>query len=282
MTDEQTKTPSPVATKKKMPLWFKVVAGIAVLALVFVTGGILFTESLIDVIDNQLKALRKSEIRKAYDDYTSKEFQAFTSFEQFEEFLKAYPIFIHNQSSHFAKRSIHKNRVTLVGNLTSTDHVKFPVEYKLIKEDGKWKIFSIHLLSASSGAYFPETVRSEDLTEVAQTVLDEIKKGDISTVYRQYTSKEFQEATSEQDFNDFVRRYPLLGQFGTVSFHNPSVHEEGISTLSAVITQDDLDAFLKFYFVYEDNTWKVLSLRILSPTEDWPEPQSGKSTLEIK
>ena len=42
---------TPIVKKKPMPFWFKLVALLAVLALIGVTAGILFTESWVDVVD---------------------------------------------------------------------------------------------------------------------------------------------------------------------------------------------------------------------------------------
>jgi hypothetical protein len=141
---------STTAMKKKMPLWFKILIGLSVLLLIGVTAGILFTEHLVDVIDNQLEALKNSDITKAYYGYTSKEFQAVTSLEQYQQFVESYPAFLNNQSAHFTQRSIQNNICTLKGNLTSQDHTNTPVEYKLIKEDKKWKILSIRILSSKN------------------------------------------------------------------------------------------------------------------------------------
>ena len=135
-----------IIQKKQMPLWFKIAIALSVLALIAVTAGILFTESWVDVVDHQLDALRHKDVEKAYTAYTSKEFQENTSLEQFRYFVEAHPIFFDNQFAHFTKRSLQDHIGTLVGHLTSSDHVNFPIKYKLIKEDGKWKILSIRFL----------------------------------------------------------------------------------------------------------------------------------------
>jgi hypothetical protein len=129
--------------KRPMPLWFKVLASLTVLALVGVTAGILFTESLVDVIDDQLEALRKSDVSAAYQEYTSNEFRNTMSPDEFQKFIHAHPILTNNQSAHFTERSIQKHKGTIRGNLTSSDHVKVPVEYELVKENGQWKILSL-------------------------------------------------------------------------------------------------------------------------------------------
>lgn len=142
--------PSQAAVRKRMPFWFKLAAFIAFLALVGVTWGILFTESLVDVVDHQLGAFRDKDFVKAYS-YTSKDFQETTTLDQLRHFTEAYPIFLNSQAAHFAKRSIKDDVGILRGNLTSQDLLKIPVEYQLVKEENKWKILSIRLLQPGIG-----------------------------------------------------------------------------------------------------------------------------------
>lgn len=138
---------APLINKRKMPFWFKCLIGLAVIALIGVTAGILLTEGLVDVVDKQLSALRQKNIEKAYEAYTSKEFQQATSFNQFRRFIESYPIFFHNQSAHFAQRSIKDHVAILKGNLVSDKHEEIPIEYHLVKEHRKWKILSMRLLA---------------------------------------------------------------------------------------------------------------------------------------
>lgn len=132
--------------KKVMPLWFKVVSGLALLALVCVTAGIIFTESWADVVTYQLDAIKKGDVDKAYNEYTSESFRKVTSLKQFQEFIDAHPAFINVESAFFTKRSIKDHLRTLRGHLLLHDHETIPIEYRLIKENGEWKIQSIRLL----------------------------------------------------------------------------------------------------------------------------------------
>lgn len=141
-----------VSKKKPMPFWFKLIGSLAIVALICVTGGIIFTESWGDVVDSQLKALRQHDIKKAYTSYTSKDFQKATSLQQFEEFVAGHPVLLKNESAYFTKRSIKDHLRTLRGNLISSDRIHSPVEYKLIKEDDRWKILSMRFLKTKKGS----------------------------------------------------------------------------------------------------------------------------------
>lgn len=254
-----------VQTKKPIPWWLKLLSLIAILALIAVTAGILFTESLVDVAEHQLEALREGDIQKAYS-YTSKDFQAATSLNQFRDFVEAYPVFFNNRSVHFTQRSIEHHIGTLRGNLTSNDHINTPIEYKVIKEDDKWKILSIRLLKVDSIQSTTKDDQSEELIETAKAQLKDIQEGKLVEAY-DYSSQEFKNATSEEAFSNFIQRYPILSHYHVVSFHKPTVRH-GVGTLSIILQSDQVAAYVKYYLIYENQKWKIWSMRILSPSED--------------
>lgn len=257
-----------VIKKKKMPLWFKILFVLSIAALMGVTAGILFTESLVDVIDNQLKSLRKSNIEDAYYNYTSEEFQKATPLEEFNEFINDYPIFKNNESAHFTQRSLKNNLGILKGNITTLDHTKIPIEYRLIKEHGKWKILSIRLLK-------PENLKTlssnkneiEALKTVISNQLSDIKSGKINEAYEKYSSKDFKESTSQNSFIEFSHRYPILTKFDSYEFSSTSARKD-IGIVSLVLHMNDVVSFLKYYLIQEQNGWKIWSMRILSPLEE--------------
>lgn len=264
-------TPPTETRKKPMPLWFKILAGLAVVALIGVTAGILFTEKLVDVVDHQIEAINKDDLSKAYYAYTSRGFQEATSLEEFKEFIKAYPIFLTTQSTHFTQRSIKDNIGILKGNLTTGERTKVPIEYKLIKEDGKWKILSIRLLEPNSNSG-KQTVNAQALVETVKGQLQLLEEKNVGEAYDKYASKAFKAATSKEEFEKFIDRYPILTHHSTVSFHKPGIRE-GVSTLAAILHSDDVSAYLKYYLVPEEDEWKIWSMRILSPTEQNQENQ---------
>lgn len=270
-----------VVKKKPMPFWFKLIAFLAVLALVGVTAGILFTESWVDVVDHQLEALRQNNISNAYYTYTSKDFQTATSLDQFRKFIEAYPVFLNNQSAHFTQRSIEHNIGTLKGNLTSQEHINTPIEYKLIKEDDKWKILSIRLLKPGNIQNNQEADHVETLIDIAKAQLKDIQDQKLTEAYQNYSSQEFKDATSEEAFREFIKRYPILIHYHVVSFHKPTIRN-GVGTLSVILQSNQIAAYVKYYLIYENQKWKIWSMRILSPSESQENKQTLSSTLESK
>lgn len=268
----------PKVEKKPMPRWFKILIFLTLLALIAVSAAILFTESIVDVVEKQIEYLREGKIEKAYR-ATSKDFQEATSLEQFQEFVLAYPILQNNHSAIFPQRSIKDHITTLRGKIMGNDHLNTPIEYRLIKEDGKWKILSVRLLKIQS----QHSAEKSRLIQLTQSQLSELQEGKIRQAYEKYASEEFKKATPLPDFEKFIKKYPILTQRHLTSFHNAIIQDQA-GRLSVILRSDKNVAYLKYYFVSENGDWKVTSLRILSPSElseaDVP-PPTQPQPLEI-
>lgn len=256
-----------VVKKDKMPFWYKLATFVAVIALIGVTAAILFTEKLIDVVDHQLRAFKEQNIQKAYEDYTSKDFKATTSFDEFNRFIQTYPVFLNNQSSHFTQRFFKDHLVIIKGYLSSQEHEETPIEYRLINEDKNWKILSIRLLKPEKIKNLVDQAEYNQLIELAQTQLEEIRKGQNLEAYNHTTSTEFKRATSKDYFNEFIKRYPILSTYDTLSIHQPKIRQ-GIGSLSITLHSLQSKATIKYYFIFENNEWKIWSLRMISQSKE--------------
>lgn len=143
-------TKNPSSLKKALMIigaivaWFLLFVGTVFLIILFLTSG------LIHSINHQLSALKAGNIEKAYS-YTSKDFQKATSLSDFKKFINQYPSLKNNESSFFNERVIENNRGFVKGTLTAKDGAKTPIEYRLIWEDGAWKILNITVSYTGAG-----------------------------------------------------------------------------------------------------------------------------------
>ncbi|KTD04790.1 DUF4864 domain-containing protein [Fluoribacter gormanii] len=143
-------TKNPSSLKKVLMIigaivaWFLLFVGTVFLIILFLTSG------LIHSINHQLSALKAGNIEKAYS-YTSKDFQKATSLSDFKKFINQYPSLKNNESSFFNERVIENNRGFVKGTLTAKDGAKTPIEYRLIWEDGAWKILNITVSYTGAG-----------------------------------------------------------------------------------------------------------------------------------
>lgn len=144
-------------TLKKIFLW---VGGFIIFVIVL---ALILTQGITDAAKSQLKAIRSGDIAKAYG-YTSKTFQQETSFENFKKFVETYEAFKNNDDVSFSTRETQNDTGILKGELKSKDGKKTPVSYKLVKENGDWKIEGIKL---DFGANTGESNSSSSLSSSA-------------------------------------------------------------------------------------------------------------------
>jgi len=247
--------------KRPMPRWFKLAIFITLTALCVVSGGLLFTESLLNFPQKQLSALRENEIETAYQDFTSAHFKASISLEQFRHFVETYPILVTNHSALFPQRSIAGDITILKGKLLADDQSTTTIEYRLIKEEGKWKILSINFPKSQS----QNKAEKKKIIQITRSLLKEIQEGDIQSSYEMYFSDDFKATTSLEDFKNLIRQNPLLTQDYQVSFHKPIIKDDE-GTVSVVLKADHQVIYFKNKYIKDKSIWKILSFRILSPT----------------
>jgi uncharacterized Zn finger protein (UPF0148 family) len=260
-----------VVQKRPMPLWFKIVSALAVIALIVVTAGILLTENLRRPIDGQLAALRANDLDKAYFSYTSKDFQNTTSLDNFREFIDSFPAFLKSKALNISQRTSENSIRTLTGSLVTVDDESFSVEYRLIKENGKWKILSIRLLDAietvPTGLVFVDANETDQLLKPIDKQLHFLQEGQIKEAYEETSSQEFKRSTSFEAFQEFLKNYPVFETHQKIEFHTPAkVQEKG--SINATLHMDNIQWPVNYDLIKEDGQWKIWSMRISIPPEE--------------
>jgi len=213
------------------------------------------------VIKNQLSAIKSNNFDKAYS-FNSKEFREATSSQSFQEYIKQYPFLQNSQVSYSNPVEMNQTMAVLVtfnGQGNSSD-----IEYRLVKEDGQWKIWSMNVVRNSANmAARPNSIKSEELQSTIQGQLAAARKGDSNKAYEQFTSKAFKESTSKSAFESFLGKNSVLSKNAGVVFGNLSF-ENDIGTYDATLTSADGETEpVKYRLVYEDNGWKILTINIL-------------------
>ncbi len=100
-------------------------------------------KTLTKIINAQLNAIKAGKLEEAYYAYTSSQFQKNVSLEEFKHFVQQYPALSKNKKAHFTSWKIENNRGYVKGTLTGEDGSTLPIEYRMVKESGQWKILSI-------------------------------------------------------------------------------------------------------------------------------------------
>ncbi|HEX4044964.1 MAG TPA: DUF4864 domain-containing protein, partial [Gammaproteobacteria bacterium] len=145
------------ATKKKFKKKLVITSVIAsVVLLMLIVGAIFYVLSdMTRVVDRQLIAIKKGNMPRAYG-YASQAFQQATSLAQFEKFIEDHSILKEIIRTHFTSKEVTGDAGVLRGTLYAQDGTVIPVMYRLVKEEGRWKILEMKVNPAEgSEGYTP-------------------------------------------------------------------------------------------------------------------------------
>lgn len=225
---------------------------------------------LVAVIEKQLEALQAKDFSKAYNLYTSDEFKKVVNFEQFQEFVHEYPVL--TEQNEFNKIDVlTEGKLRLVRlALTSENHVT-EFDYRLVKEDNQWKVWGIQVFTEVMFSKTPQD--KEDVKAVIEKQLAAIHSGDLSTAYTTYTSKEFQQTSSKDDFSKFLEEHPILKSNPSIKWSE--IHfEQNMAAVEVEFVSQEHKKTADYRLVHTKDGWKILSLVFMDATVSMIDTQS--------
>ena len=125
-----------------MRLWVKILIGVVVAIGAIIAIAMMATAPLVDPIEAHLALLREGKVAQAWEE-TSGQFKSSTSQADFERFVAGNPKITQIKSHSFANKSWENDLGEVRGTLTADDGSSIPVFYRLIREQGEWRILSI-------------------------------------------------------------------------------------------------------------------------------------------
>lgn len=103
------------------------------------------TAALVNVVSNQLEALKKRDYATAYS-YTSTEYQNIFTLDTFELWVLQYPVLLDHPQMNFSKQGFNSSAMDsgfLEGTFKASNGETLFIRYQLIKQQGQWKISNI-------------------------------------------------------------------------------------------------------------------------------------------
>jgi TM2 domain-containing membrane protein YozV len=207
--------------------WKKGIIGFfAVFCTILVYLGLFFaivlysTSGLVKPIQNQLNAIQHGNMQMAYS-YTSTGFQQTVSFEHFKKVINNFSALKNNASFSWSKREFQNDKGFVRAILKSKDGVILPIEYRLIKEDGQWKILGFDLNPNNTEGQ-PE-VKSKPLISVTSEKMNDADSSP-SQAYRVYEDKKAKFSIKYPTAWDISSKKPgqlfITGKKGTASYYS--------------------------------------------------------------
>lgn len=105
------------------------------------------------VVHEQLEAIRRGELTKAYQEFSSQEFKKATSLEEFTAFIHSQPGFGSNEKADWGTLKFDNNIALLDADFFSKEGQVFEVDYNLVLEDNRWKILHIEIVPQLQGNF---------------------------------------------------------------------------------------------------------------------------------
>lgn len=211
------------------------------------------------VVKSQLEAVKAGKWTEAYYSFSSKEFQASTSLEEFKRYIRAFPE-IQKESTISVDSTSDVNNLKDVEIFISNQHSKpIKMEYKLIKEDEKWKILNFRVAIEEKNTL--NSTQQSILTFIEE-VLKLIKNGEYEKVYNAFTSPAFKKDFSLDAFKDFIKSYPIMAVF-TYSELLDFEEENELSIVKIRFENSSQNASTAFTVKKISGSWKIQNIEML-------------------
>lgn len=242
-----------------MPIWLKILIVVGVVGTVLTGIAAYFTESSNNVVQGQIEAIQKNRLTEAYYGFTSSEFKKSTSLEQFKEFIK--PLLpILSTSAAFSEYPLDNDNKVIRVTFDNNDHPVI-LDYRLIRQEGKWKIFNIRFLGEERDNLPTPAINEPD--SPVRNFLDLLKLKKVDDAYEMTTSKQFKETISLKIFQDFIESIEIFSDFASYEIL-PTVWEKQFALVQTLIHKNSHLSHVQFLILVEDNEWKIRGIEILS------------------
>lgn len=122
-------------------------------------------------------------------------------------------------------------------------------------------------------------VDSKKLFDIFQKQLKEIREGNIAQAYREFTSKEFQQATSLEDFQSFIKNFNVLTNNKSLKIH-ALFFENNTGTIQGVLISESGESLNVDYDVIEENgQWRIMGIQLFKHGTDKAAPRTDHPQL---
>jgi len=166
----------------------------------------------------------------------------------------------------------HHNYCTNCGNLLNES--ESPCNTKK-QPTTRW--FKIVLSLIFTGLAFTviSVLLSNDITDVVAEQLEAIKEKKITEAYYNYTSKDFQDTTSLEHFQEFIHNYPIFSNAKSVRFIDRNVVHDTASLQALIQPEEGNEVLVHYGLIKKNDHWKIVSIKMEDNAKNLLKPKSG-------
>lgn len=223
------------------------------------------SSELLPPVEELLDSIKQGKLKEAYEN-TASSFKTVTPFETFKSFIDRFPIFSNNKYK-FSKKYFDKKTGKLEVELTDATQT-ITVEYILSQENGSWKILGMQILKDSK--YIPQPKSAPEdfdtsfLTDIIKEQLQKIKSKDYYNAYNDYTSEQFRESTSFDQFVKFLTQNSAFTENNSAKYGELTLNNN-IAIITGVLTGPNNESItVEYNLIKENDEWKILGIKIIT------------------
>jgi hypothetical protein len=252
-----------------MRLLLKIVVGIVVL--IVAAAGVVYylTSDMTEAADEFFAAIEARDFPKAYR-YLSEDFRASTSLPELTEFVENSAMLSFQKAS-WRSRSISGGRAELDGSVTTASGGVVPITLDLVKENGRWFIYSIRRPRAGIFAYGAQRLLSE--AEQVALVRDSMARfasavhAENFTDFHAHVSQLWRREVGVQDFNDVFSPFwgmdlASLNDVSPVFDAVPDIDEHGVLLIEGHYPTSPSSVLFELQYIYEGLSWKLFGINV--------------------
>ncbi|MFH1078480.1 MAG: DUF4864 domain-containing protein [Patescibacteria group bacterium] len=131
---------------KSSKITLGVIGGFFAFIALIIFAAFAMTSGPVKATEAELALLRSGDVEQAYAALAS-DFRSSVPATEFDSFLATYPVFTKSKKVSFSSREVVNDESTLKGTLTAEDGTATRVEFRLVKEEGMWRIVSMQVLT---------------------------------------------------------------------------------------------------------------------------------------
>jgi hypothetical protein len=251
-----------------MKTLLKVALGVVVLFLGVIAVVFYLTADLADTADRFFAAVKTSDFETARS-FLSEDFKASTNEEGLKDFLSRSALVRFSEAS-WSNRQISGDRGELEGSVTTDTGGSVPVRLVFVKENGEWKIYSLHKPSAGVQAS-TSAVAAPSPEEVVALVRQSMQNFAVSVNsqsmehFRSTVSQLWQRQNSVQALNEAFASvfgkdldFTVLLPLEPILANAPVIDENGVLLVTGRYATTPSEVWFEHKYVYEGVGWKLL------------------------
>jgi hypothetical protein len=181
--------------------------------------------------------------------------------EAFRQFIEAYPVMKDFTAQQFGDYSITGASASLNVELRK-DSRKTLMVFNLDRSGGEWKIQGIKHVQQTEEQGKVTELDSSKLSAVVRGQLQAIKQGEIPRAYYDFTSSQFRQGTTLDQFTAFVHANPVLSFNESIAFDELKYTHDVATFICTLRAAGGATTKVDYEMVMEGGFWKISKIHL--------------------